>query len=295
MKMPFELVKPSNSVPVTRTTEIWDAQGNTLDSLLAAINTQLAQGGGGSSEPIDLTGYVTTSVFNQQLALKANLTTVNDHADRIADLENALYPLTVAYVTSGTWVSNNGKYEYGSSIFPTAHWEAKKKTTVAISSATTGQSWGTFGGDNTTYASQNAVTLTSQLQFNATIVVDGQTKTLGTISWTPTFYRYYGVVDEVPTDYATAIRALATKELSTSKTLGSESSKRSLQAGKYFLFAVKSDTAVNFIIHDATGGTVSAEATGSVTVQQENGYGNGNTYYYVLVPASANNWSFYIE
>lgn len=293
LKMPFELVKPSNSVPVTRTTEIWDAQGNTLDSLLAAINTQLAQGGGGSSEPIDLTGYVTTSVFNQQLALKANQSTVDEHTNAIADIEAKLFPLTVEYTAKD---ANAGKLvEYGTSITPSVSFRAKRKSEVAITSVTLGSStnWGTLSADNKTYTGTTGA-LTSTKTFSATLVTANGSKSLSAVTWTPSFYRYFGEVDAVPTDYAATIRTL-NKELSTGTTWATKNEPCSLAADKYYLFAVKSDTPVTFKVYTGESEISTGVVTGSVVVPQENGYGDGNTYYYCLVPKSTIGWSFFIK
>jgi hypothetical protein len=73
-----------------------------------------------------------------------------------------------------------------------------------------------------------------------------------------------------------------------------------LPANKYYLFAVKSDTAVTLVVREnSTNAIVSGTVTGTVTLTQENNYQEGgsartNTYYYVLVPASTSAWTFKI-
>ncbi len=207
-----------------------------------------------------------------------------EQLDRLMD---AVFPLVVSYGTK-----NSGTYEYGTSVAPSVAWTATRDGEDVDCTATVGS--GTFEGtmtQNQKSYSGEARALTSELKFSATVSQGGQSKNLSTIKWTPSFYRYYGPLNAVPSDYPAAIRSLGTKALSTTTTLGTTA----VAAGKYFLFAVKSDTAVTLKAYlDSPESEVTGCVTGSCTVEQENGY-QSNTYYYILVPAGATAWNLKIK
>ena len=210
-----------------------------------------------------------------------------EERENLARLMDAVFPLVVAYGTK-----NSGTYEYGTSVTPSVAWTAKRDGVDVDCTATVGS--GTFEGtmaQNQKSYTGEAQPLTAELNFSASVSEGGQTKSLSIIKWTPSFYRYYGAVNAVPSDYPAAIRALSTKELSTTATLGTTA----VAAGKYFLFAVKSDTAVTLKAYlDSPESEVTGCTTGSCQVQQENGY-QSNTYYYILVPAGATAWNLKIK
>lgn len=291
LSMPFELAQPDANTPVARTSAIWDANNHTLDEILAGLT-------GGSGEPVDLSNYATKADLNS----KASVTIVNNHADRIADLEAALFPLEVKY-TGG----NDGTYEVGTEISPYAAWSVKRKGAVDVDTATTSASFGAFASDKKSYAAVTPVTLTGNLTFNATITSGGETKTLGLKTWKVDNYRYFGEVsassfENSNNDIAAAISALQalhtssnrTKELSTVKTLGTATAPKTLHTGNVYIFAVKSSTTVNFVVKTTSGGIVNGCTTGAVTVQQENGFGDGNIYQYVVIPAPSKEFDFFI-
>lgn len=252
-------------------------------SLIADIESRM---GGGDATDITYTEGSTTEEEN---SVADALTALKGDVDALLA---SVFPLVVAYGTN-----NGGTFEYGDSVTPSVAWTATRQgSAVAPSSAvaTTNLS-GTMASNKLSY-SASALNLTSEKTFSVVVSQGGQSVTLGQIKWTPTYYRYRGEVSSVPSNYATAIKALATKELSTTKTLGATN----LSANKYYLFAVKSDTAVTLVVREnSTNAIVSGTVTGTVTLTQENNYQEGgsartNTYYYVLVPASTSAWTFKI-
>lgn len=210
-----------------------------------------------------------------------------EEREQLDKLMDAVFPLVVAYGTK-----NSGTYEYGTSVAPSVAWTAKRDGEDVDCTATVGS--GTFEGtmaQNRKSYSGEARPLTSELKFSATVSQGGQSQSLSQIKWTPSFYRYYGPLNAVPSDYPAAIRSLSTKALSTATTLGSTA----VAVGKYFLFAVKSDTPVTLKAYlDSPESEVTGCTTGSCTVEQENGY-QSNTYYYILVPAGATAWNVKIK
>ena len=211
----------------------------------------------------------------------------DEERDQLERLMDAVFPLTVAYGTK-----NNGSYEYGTPVAPSVSWTARHDgedvaCTVELGSGTFE---GTLGADNKGYTGQSRP-LTETLRFSATVSEGGQSKPLSQIAWTPTYYRYYGPLSAVPTDYPTAIRSLVRKELSTTTTLGTTA----VAAGKYFLFAVRSESAVTLRAYlDSPESEVTGCVTGTCQVMQENGY-QTNTYHYILVPAGATAWNLKIK
>lgn len=205
---------------------------------------------------------------------------------RIAALEDATFPLTVAATGGGT-------YEVGLSVTPSVSLSITRKgqsvaeeATVSVSGVTNpnvAQDKSGWTADAVTPSSATTITATTS------VTQGGKTETK-TNQWKFTYYRYRGEVSNVPSDYAAAIKALATKELSTVTTLGSTN----LSANKYYLFAVKGSD-VSFVVrHTQTGAEISGCVTGTATIEQENEQGS-NTYSYVLVPASSSSWSFTIS
>ena len=197
----------------------------------------------------------------------------------IKALMTEVFPLSVAYTRH-----NAGVREVGTLVTPTASFRATRQgspvtpesVTVTPSATVNGNSW------TGTPVSSGSVAYTTQ------ITQGGQTKTLTALTWSFTYYRYRGAISSIPLDYAPSIKALSTKELSTAGTLGSTA----LKAGMYYLFAVKG--VVTLVCrHAATDGIIGGCVTGTVELEQENGQGT-NTYSYILVPASSNNWNFKI-
>lgn len=127
--------------------------------------------------------------------------------------------------------------------------------------------------------------------FQISVSQGGQTRSVPNQVFTFTNYRYKGVLSSKPntSNIVAAIRALP-KEFSTVATLG----QTTLEAGKYYLFAVKGNHTL--IVKNAkSGGVIDVPTSdkGIATVPQENGVGS-NTYSWVIVPASSNTWYFQI-
>ena len=190
-----------------------------------------------------------------------------------------VFPLSVAYTSH-----NAGVREVGTLVTPTAYFSATRQGSPVTPESVAVTPSATVNGNSWTGSpvSSGSVTYTTQ------ITQGGQTKTLSALTWSFTYYRYRGAISSIPVDYASTIKALATKELSTAGTLGSTA----LNAGMYYLFAVKG--VVSLVCrHAATDGIIGGCVTGTVELEQENEQGT-NTYSYILVPASSNNWNFKI-
>lgn len=253
-------------------------------TLIADIESSL---GGGDATTVTYTeGSTTQGGGSVADALSGLLTDLQA-------LQAEVWPLVVAYGTK-----NDGKYEYGTSVAPSVAWTAKRhgQSVAPSSAAATTTLSGTMASNKLSYSAPS-LNLTSEKTFAVVVSQGGQSVSLAQIKWTPTFYRYRGVVDSVPINYAETIKALATKELSTGTELGTTS----LAKNKYYLFAVKSDTPVTLKARDvATNGENTDCITGTVSLTQENNYQEGgvartNTYYYILVPGSTSGaWSFKI-
>lgn len=214
----------------------------------------------------------------------------NTAASNVELLMAKTFPLTVGYFSK-----NNGTFEYGTSVAPSVAWTATRQgNNVAPSDVVvTSDLEGTLADNKLSY-SKGSFNLITSKSFKATVTEGGQSVNLAEIKWIPSFYRYYGTVASEPTEdnIASVIKSLG-KALSIEKTLGDKNNPISLAAGKYYIFAVKSDSAINWVINNATGGTISGAKTGSVTLEQENKY-QINIYQYIVIPASEANWAFFL-
>lgn len=207
----------------------------------------------------------------------------------IAPILNKIYPLTVAFGATPDGCVDAGKFEYGTAIRPGVSFSITRND-VAVTpmnvAITANTAWGVEDGN--TYAATSAEALIATKSVKVSATQGGETAETGTKSWTPTWYRYKGVVNS-PDVSAAIIKALP-KELSTVTTLGATD----LAAGKYYIFAVRSASPVNLVVrHAVTDFIITGAVTGTITLEQENGF-QSNTYYYVVVPASTANWSFKI-
>lgn len=246
----------------------------------------------------DFVESITSLIQQKQDELKSgiNIKTINDQSllgpgnieilgmteqekSNLSALMAEVFQLAVAYTSN-----NAGVREVGTEVIPSASFSVTRQGNpvtpdiVAVTPEATviGNSW------TGTPISIGSVTYTTQ------ITQGGQTKTLSALTWSFTYYRYRGAISSIPADYASSIKALSTKELSTAGTLGSTA----LNAGMYYLFAVKGIVTL-VCRHAATDGIIGGCVTGTVELEQENGQGT-NTYSYILVPASSNNWNFKI-
>ena len=194
-------------------------------------------------------------------------------------LMTEVFPLSVAYTSH-----NAGVREVGTLVIPTASFIATRQGSPVTPESVAATPSVTFNGNSWTGSSISSGSVTYIIQ----ITQGGQTKTLSALTWSFTYYRYRGAISSIPVDYASSIKALSTKELSTAGTLGSTA----LNAGMYYLFAVKGIVTL-VCRHAATDGIIGGCVAGTVELEQENGQGT-NTYSYILVPASSNNWNFKI-
>lgn len=216
---------------------------------------------------------------------KSNLVTntKTDLVSSINEIAADVYPLAVDIGTN-----NAGTYEVGTSVTPSIELSITRKGSAVIPTSVTPSS-GTYDSE-TNIVTDSAISSGTKT-INIVVVQGGQTKSVS-VEYKFTNYRYKGALASKPdtSNIVAAIRALP-KELSTVTRLG----ETTLQAGKYYLFAVKGT--VDLIVMNAkSSGIIDIPASdkGTCIVPQENGVGDGNTYSWVIVPAASNTWYFQI-
>lgn len=210
----------------------------------------------------------------------------------IKELATAIFP-----VTASIYEGNTGIFETGTQVSPLLKLDIKRNG-VNVQSSSTVSVNPPEDMEVTTASNRKVITYTGEPLTSGThtyaidVVQGGQHAAPLTAEYKFSYYRYKGALSSKPntSNIVAAIRALP-KELSTVTTLG----QTTLEAGKYYLFAVKGT--VSLIVKNAkSGGTIDIPASdkGTCIVPQENGVGDGNTYSWVIVPASNNTWYFQI-
>ena len=210
----------------------------------------------------------------------------------IKELATAIFP-----VTASIYEGNAGTFETGTPITPLLKLDIKRNG-VNVQSSSTVSVNPPEDMEVTTASNRKVITYTGEPLTSGThtfaidVVQGGQHAAPLTAEYKFSYYRYKGALSSKPNtaNIVAAIRALP-KELSTVTTLG----QTTLEGGKYYLFAVKGT--VNLIVKNAkSGGTIDIPSSdkGTCIVPQENGVGDGNTYSWVIVPASSNTWYFQI-
>lgn len=210
----------------------------------------------------------------------------------IRELATAIFPVTASF-----YEGNTGTFETGTPVTPLLKLDIKRNGVNVQSSATVSVN-PPEDMEVTTVSNRKVITYTGEPLTSGThtyaidVVQGGQHAAPLTAEYKFSYYRYKGALSSKPgtSNIVAAIRALP-KELSTVSTLG----QTTLEAGKYYLFAVKGT--VSLIVKNAkSGGTIDIPASdkGTATVPQENGVGDGNTYSWVIVPASPSTWYFQI-
>lgn len=287
--------------PKTDTSTVYDSSGHSLDTLMAAKQNRLTPGNGVNIEgnvisvnPENLTVVVDNLTSDKSNAsLSANQgrildgkiskvsETLGSISQDIADLMGSTYPLTVSWASS-----NAGTREVGNAIIPTGTLKIERKGQDVSASATVVITpSATLSADKKTFT--GASISSGSVSYTAKVTQGGQSVTTSALNYSFTYYRYRGALSAVPTDYPTAIKGLATKELSTTPTLGTTD----LGAGKYYLFAVKGNVTLK-CQHASTGGEISGCITGTCNITSDKA--GTNLYSYILVPASASAWQFKI-
>lgn len=210
----------------------------------------------------------------------------------IKELATAIFP-----VTASIYEGNTGTFETGTPITPLLKLDIKRNG-VNVQSSSTVSVNPPEDMEVTTASNRKVITYTGEPLTSGThtyaidVVQGGQHAAPLTAEYKFSYYRYKGALSSKPNtaNIVAAIRALP-KELSTVTTLG----QTTLEGGKYYLFAVKGT--VSLIVKNAkSGGTIDIPSSdkGTCIVPQENGVGDGNTYSWVIVPASSNTWYFQI-
>ena len=208
------------------------------------------------------------------------------------ELATAIFP-----VTASIYEGNTGTFETGTPITPLLKLDIKRNG-VNVQSSSTVSVNPPEDMEVTTASNRKVITYTGEPLTSGThtyaidVVQGGQHAAPLTAEYKFSYYRYKGALSSKPNtaNIVAAIRALP-KELSTVTTLG----QTTLEGGKYYLFAVKGT--VSLIVKNAkSGGTIDIPSSdkGTCIVPQENGVGDGNTYSWVIVPASSNTWYFQI-
>lgn len=209
----------------------------------------------------------------------------------IKELATEIFP-----VTASIYEGNTGTFETGDQIAPLLKLDIKRNG-VNVQSSSTVNVNPPEDMEVTTVSNRKVITYTGEPLTSGThtfaidVVQGGQHAAPLTAEYKFSYYRYKGALSSKPNtaNIVAAIRALP-KELSTVTTLG----QTTLEANKYYLFAVKGN--VNLIVKNAkSGGTIAIPNSdkGTCVVPQENGQGS-NTYSWVIVPASSNTWYFQI-
>lgn len=210
----------------------------------------------------------------------------------IKELATAIFPVTASF-----YEGNTGIFETGTPVTPLLKLDIKRNG-VNVQSSSTVSVNPPEDMEVTTASNRKVITYTGEPLTSGThtyaidVVQGGQHAAPLTAEYKFSYYRYKGALSSKPNtaNIVAAIRALP-KELSTVTTLG----QTTLEGGKYYLFAVKGT--VSLIVKNAkSGGTIDIPASdkGTCIVPQENGVGDGNTYSWVIVPASPNTWYFQI-
>lgn len=210
----------------------------------------------------------------------------------IKELATAIFP-----VTASIYEGNTGTFETGTPVTPLLKLDIKRNG-VNVQSSSTVSVNPPEDMEVTTVSNRKVITYTGEPLTSGThtyaidVVQGGQHAAPLTAEYKFSYYRYKGALSSKPNtaNIVAAIRALP-KELSTVTTLG----QTTLEAGKYYLFAVKGT--VSLIVKNAkSGGTIDIPASdkGTCIVPQEKGVGDGNTYSWIIVPASPNTWYFQI-
>ena len=210
----------------------------------------------------------------------------------IKELATAIFP-----VTASIYEGNTGTFETGDQIVPLLKLDIKRNG-VNVQSSSTVSVNPPEDMEVTTASNRKVITYTGEPLTSGThtyaidVVQGGQHAAPLTAEYKFSYYRYKGALSSKPNtaNIVAAIRALP-KELSTVTTL----EQTTLEGGKYYLFAVKGT--VSLIVKNAkSGGTIDIPSSdkGTCIVPQENGVGDGNTYSWVIVPASSNTWYFQI-
>lgn len=210
----------------------------------------------------------------------------------IKELATAIFP-----VTASIYEGNTGTFETGDQIVPLLKLDIKRNG-VNVQSSSTVSVNPPEDMEVTTASNRKVITYTGEPLTSGThtyaidVVQGGQHAAPLTAEYKFSYYRYKGALSSKPNtaNIVAAIRALP-KELSTVTTLG----QTTLEGGMYYLFAVKGT--VSLIVKNAkSGGTIDIPSSdkGTCIVPQENGVGDGNTYSWVIVPASPNTWYFQI-
>lgn len=210
----------------------------------------------------------------------------------IKELATAIFP-----VTASIYEGNTGTFETGTRVTPLLKLDIKRNG-VNVQSSSTVSVNPPEDMEVTTASNRKVITYTGEPLTSGThtyaidVVQGGQHAAPLTAEYKFSYYRYKGALSSKPNtaNIVAAIRALP-KELSTVTKL----EQTTLEGGMYYLFAVKGT--VRLIVKNAkSGGTIDIPASdkGTCIVPQENGVGDGNTYSWVIVPASPNTWYFQI-
>lgn len=208
----------------------------------------------------------------------------------IKELATEIFPVKVTFHES-----NAGTYENGTPISPRLVLDIKRNGVNVQASATvnvTPEPANEITVENNRKVITDDELTSGSTTYTINVRQGGQDATPLTATYAFSFYRYKGALSSKPNtaNIVAAIKALP-KELSVVATLG----QTTLEANKYYLFAVKGSHTL--IVKNAkSGGTISIPNSdkGEVQVPQENDSTVKNLYSWVIVPASSSTWYFQI-
>ena len=211
-----------------------------------------------------------------------------------AEIAIAIYPLKVSIASS-----NAGNYEIGDEITPTIVLNITRHD-VDISNSLTASNYsispsGSLGPDHKTITDTEITSGTKTYQIS--VNQGGQEVSIPNQIFKFMEYRYRGAVSTKPAN-AEAVKTLCqngtlSKELSTSTKM---EGKNALNADKYYVFVIPTQSP-NLIVKNAnSGGTVDNDGSGTFDMARVNGSGGDSAVHckYVIVPASRNSWNFEI-
>lgn len=251
----------------------------------------------------NLEKYVIAMVAGTPVSYTRNGLMTSDDKRMFDEMVTEVFPLTVGVVSS-----NAGSFEIGTSVTPQIVLSITRKGADIPASEITENIT-----PNPVYISPDKRTISgNQISSGTTtyqiaVTQGGQTKSVANQVFNFMDYRYRGVVEANQKPTASTVKAFiegswrnTNKELSNVTTLAATGNGIQLQAGKYYLFAVKQPaqgTPVTLIVKNAnSGGTIDVSNTdkgSNLQITRVNG--SGSEYYsWVIVPSAPSTWFFRI-
>ena len=256
----------------------------------------------------NLEKYVVAMVAGTPVSYTRNGLMTSDDKMTFDEMVTEVFPLTVGVVSS-----NAGTYEIGDAqhaVTPQIVLSITRKgadvSAAEITEIVTPQEAVAYvSPDKRTVSGYPLYSDTTTFQIS--VSQGGQTKNVANQVFSFMNYRYKGVVESNQKPTASTVKAFiegswrnTNKELSNSKELAKTGDGIQLQAGKYYLFAVKQSaqgTPVTLNVYNAnSGGSISVPSSDKGSdLQITRVNGTGSEYYsWVIVPSAPSTWFFRI-